>query len=163
MNQYDDTPLSSRTNQALQVLRDLGGETHAVPVDAWRLACSHLMGSPRKSQRFYDARRHLEKRGLVQLRGPDRDQVRITPEEQRPVPRDWWTARGLKRPLDAAPGLVCGVCGTTDRVRQDHVWCGALCLACFWAILYTENAERAATYAETIARYRAGAESRMMS
>ena len=153
-----NTPLSSQTNQALQVLRGLGGDIHPVTIKAWRAACPSL-----RPQAFWDARRRLLDRGLVQLRGPDRDQVRITPEDERPVPRDWWTARGLKRPLDVPLGAVCGVCGTTDRVRRDHVRCGALCLACFWAMLHAENAERAATYAEAIARYRVEAESRMMS
>lgn len=65
--------------------------------------------------------------------------------------------------LAAPPGSVCGVCGTPNRVQLDRKRCGVLCPDCGSAVRYAENAERAATYAEAIARYRAEAESRMMS
>ena len=55
------------------------------------------------------------------------------------------------------PGSACGVCGTGSSVTLDHKRGGVLCRDCHGAVRFAENADRAATYAGEIARYRAAA------
>mgnify|MGYP001576203081 CR=1 FL=1 len=54
-------------------------------------------------------------------------------------------------------GTACGVCGTLAGVRNDTIRNGALCRDCWNAVRCAEGADRAATYAGEIARYRAAA------
>ena len=133
----------SLTTRAWQALHDMGGCEHSVSLKAWREACAFLDQLPRRSKLWYDARERLRARGLIEFRGEARDRVRIPP--------------GRTALHATVTPLLCGVCGADNGVRSDARRGGVLCRECHGAVRYAENADRAATYAGEIARYRTAA------
>ena len=135
--------LHSNTNtaRAWQVLLDMGGESHPVPIKAWRRACAFLNG-----QRFWDMRLRLLYRGLIQLRGEGLDHVRITPENQRPAPR---CRKAAPRRVQPAPGS-CPVCARDTARWRRHAALGHICAACSTAAHMLRDAGTAQRLADML-------------